>query len=791
MTAPPGQRIGPYRLGALVGTGGMGVVYAAEREGPDFVQRVALKLIRAGFADPKLEERLRRERRILARLEHPGIARFIDGGTTATGQSFFAMEFVEGTTLLPYCAEHALGVPARLQLFLQVADALHYAHQQLVVHGDLKPGNILVTLDGHAKLLDFGIAELLDAGAPAEAGPRSTPWLTPAYASPEQVHGERLTTLADVYSLGVVLYELLTGRLPYPVLGAGAAEVAQVIGAVEPVRPSHAVTDPGTRRVLAGDLDTILLTALAKEPGRRYASVAEFAADLRRHLDGEPVLARAPSARYRLGKFIRRHRASVAAAGLVLLSLVAGIAATAWQARVAGRERDVAEAAQRRAEQVSDFLVGLVEASDPRRSYFDSLAARSMLTEGLARVDRLDQEPLLQARMLDALSRIQMSFSDFDAALGLQQRALALRRATLGERHADVAASYEAMALTLRQQGRLAPAESLIGLALALDRAVLAPGAPALAHTLLTATNIAVALGPLDRAQVYAEEAYHIMRRVPPGQEVLGAEAIRVMGSVLRRRGQLDSAERVFREYVAYHERHFGPNSAAAALSLTHLGDLYAEALDRPAEAESLYNRSLALQAATLGPLHPSTVHARGSLAALLGRRGELERAESLYLANVEVLARSVGRESESTGEEFDKLSALMMAAGRPARARTYSERAVAARMGTGRGEPGLSASLGGLARAEAALGHVRRGLVLAESSLALRRRAFGDSAPQMTASYELLAALHAQLGHARVAESLYTVQLGVMRRYLPPDHPQLRRVQALLSGPPAEAERP
>ncbi len=791
MTAPPEQRIGPYRLGALVGTGGMGVVYAAEREGPDYVQRVALKLIRAGFADPRLEERLRRERRILARLEHPGIARFIDGGTTGTGQSFFAMEFVEGTTLLSYCAAHGLDLPARVRLFLQVADALHYAHQQLVVHGDLKPGNILVTPDGHAKLLDFGIAELLDAGAPADTSPRSTPWLTPAYASPEQVRGERLTTLADVYSLGVVLYELLTGRLPYPVHGAGAAEVAQVIGAVEPVRPSQAVADPGTRRALAGDLDTILLTALAKEPGRRYASAAEFAADLRRHLDGEPVLARAPSARYRLGKFIRRHRASVAAAGLVLLSLVAGIAATAWQARVARRERDAAETAQRRAEQVSDFLVGLVEASDPRRSYFDSLAARSMLTEGLARVDRLDQEPLLQARMLDALSRIQMSFGDYGAALGLQQRALALRRAELGERHADVAASYEAMALTLRQQGRLAPAESLIGLALALDRAVLPPDAPALAHTLLTATNIAVAVGPLDRAQAYAEEAYRITRRVPPGQEVLGAEAIRVMGSVLNRRGRLDSAELLFREYVAYHERHFGPNSAATALSLTHLGDLYAQALGRPAEAESLYHRSLALQAATLGPLHPYTVHVRGSLASLLGARGEYARAESLYLTNVEVLSRSVGKESRSVGEELDWLAALMLTAGRPERARAYSERALAARERARPGDPAISSSLGGLARAEVALGHGRRGLLLAESSLALRRRAYGDSAPQVTSGYELLATLHARLGHAHVAESLYTVQLAIMRRYLPPDHPELRRVQALLAGPPGEAERP
>ncbi len=287
--APSLEWIGPYRLIRRIGEGGMGIVFLAERSGEGFSQVVALKLIRAGFADPRLQERLAEERRLLARLEHPGIARLIDGGSTPGGQPYYAMEFVEGTDLLQYCDDHALPLHARLELFIEICDAVHYAHQQLVVHRDLKPGNVRVTPDGRPKLLDFGLAKALENDDGGDAT-QTAPWLTPAYAGPEQLKHGRVSILTDVYALGVVLYELVTGVKPYQVDGLNPAELTRVVCEVVPRAPSTVVKDTaafGTpvgavRRMLAGDVDVIVLKALAKEPERRYGSVAELADDIRR-----------------------------------------------------------------------------------------------------------------------------------------------------------------------------------------------------------------------------------------------------------------------------------------------------------------------------------------------------------------------------------------------------------------------------------------------------------------------------------------------------------------------------
>ena len=463
-------RIGPYRLVEMLGVGGMGVVYRAEREAADFTQRVALKLIRAGFVDPLLEERLKRERRILARLEHPGIARFIDGGTTDTGQSFFAMEFVEGLTLFDYCAANQLSIEERIRLFQDVCHALQYAHQQLVIHGDLKPGNIMVTPDGRPKLLDFGIAELMDATGEAGNPTRSVPWFTPEYASPEQIRNQRLTTQTDVYALGVVLYELLAGKRPYEVSGLRPAELELVICEREPRPPSQVSDSPAVRRELSGDLDTIVLHAMAKEPARRYASAEHLAADLERYVEGRPVKARPDSRGYRFGKFVRRHRTLVTVLALLFFSLVGGMAAVAWQAAVARRQRDVAETARRESDAVTGFLMELFEAADPRQSGLDTLTVTTLLRHGLDRVNTLDHQPVLQARLLDALARVHTGMGRREEARELFERSLGLQQGHLRPRDPALAQSYIGLALNYRQQNELAPAESLITLALALER---------------------------------------------------------------------------------------------------------------------------------------------------------------------------------------------------------------------------------------------------------------------------------------------------------------------------------
>jgi non-specific serine/threonine protein kinase/serine/threonine-protein kinase len=353
------RRVGPYRVLGTIAQGGMGTVYRAVRDDDTFQKTVALKLVRGGAASDYLERRFRQERQILARLQHPNIAAILDGGTTDEGDPYLVMEHVEGRPLTVYCSEEGLGTRERLVIFGAVCGAVQYAHQNLVVHRDLKPDNILVTAEGTPKLLDFGIAKLLAAGVDPDTAPTATllPMMTPEYASPEQVKGEPVTTASDVYSLGVVLYELLAGRRPYAVKTDSLQEIVRAVCQTEPPPPSIAVktreggaaAEPatGTRPTaseLKGDLDTIVLRALHKEPARRYASVQEFADDLRRHLDGQPVRARADTLGYRAGKFVRRHRVAVTAGALVMLSLLGGIVATVRQQRIAEAHRARAEA---------------------------------------------------------------------------------------------------------------------------------------------------------------------------------------------------------------------------------------------------------------------------------------------------------------------------------------------------------------------------------------------------------------------------------------------------------------
>ncbi len=412
------RRIGPYRLVRELGQGGMGTVFLAVRDDDVFHKRVAVKLLKRGMDTDAIVQRFRAERQILAGLDHPNIARLLDGGTTDDGLPYLVMEYVEGAPLIEYADARDLYVAARLDLFLQVCAAVQHAHQNLVIHRDLKPANVLVTADGVPKLLDFGIAKLLN---PEMAGHTMAPTapglqlMTPEYASPEQVRGEVVTTATDVYSLGVLLYEFLTGRQPYRLTSRALPEIVRVVCEEAPVQPSLAVTRPldaatardtatttsprSTRitdshrlqRRLEGDLDNIVLKALSKEPTRRYASVDQFAEDVRRHLAGLPVLARPDTFGYRASKFVRRHRGAVAAGVAVVLALVLGLVGVAWQARVASRER--ARAEQRFDDVRSLANAFLFDVHDAVRDLSGSTAARQLMVQkGIEYLDKLARD---------------------------------------------------------------------------------------------------------------------------------------------------------------------------------------------------------------------------------------------------------------------------------------------------------------------------------------------------------------------------------------------------------------
>jgi serine/threonine-protein kinase len=435
----PGSSVGPYRLIRKLAHGGMGTVWLAQRSDGLITRRVALKLPRGAWQRAALLDRMGREREILSRLEHQHIGRLYDTGLTEDGQPYLALEYIEGTHIDHYCTEHALDIPARLHLFLQVLDAVAHAHARLIVHRDLKPSNILVTGDGQVKLLDFGIAKLLTEGqAP---GTRLTQLagrpLTPEYASPEQRAGEPLTIVSDVYSLGVVLYELLTGARPDKRTDAGGADD------VEPALPSMAASPPlGTR--LRGDLDTMTLKALKKSPDERYPTVNAFADDIRRHLRGLPILARPDAPWYRVSKFARRHAVPLAAAATVLLAVVVGAGVSIWQARLARDE-------QRRAEEVKEFIASIFEGASPYVAAGQKLSAVDLLKQARSRIDRLETpRPELRTELMTLVGSSLAELTEFAAAEPILRETADEAARTLGPDHALTLRARTVLALTHR-----------------------------------------------------------------------------------------------------------------------------------------------------------------------------------------------------------------------------------------------------------------------------------------------------------------------------------------------------
>ena len=484
-----GRRIGPYQIIQELGEGGMGSVYLAVRADDEYQKRVAIKVVQHDLGNPEILRRFRTERQILAGLDHPYIARLLDGGTTPDGMPYVAMEYVEGAPIDRYCESNRLPIDERLKLFRDVCAAVHYAHQNMVIHRDIKPGNILVTADGVPKLLDFGIAKLLNP----ELGPQTQAitrmamrLMTPEYASPEQIRGEPITTASDIYSLGVVLYELLTGHRPYRFKTYLSQEIEQIVGHEEPARPSTVVGRQNTnresskntatskrearerakrRRQLAGELDAIVMMALRKEPQRRYASADQFSNDVRRHLEGRPVLARPDTVSYRAAKFIKRHKLGVAAAALISVTLIGGIAATAWQARIAQAERARAERRFSDGRKLAGSFI--FEMHDKLADLPGSTRAReSLVKSALEYLNSLAQDagddPALQRELALAYQRVgdvqgnptNANLGDTAGALASYRKALAIAE-TLVVGHPADAEAQRTLALIHQRVGDL------------------------------------------------------------------------------------------------------------------------------------------------------------------------------------------------------------------------------------------------------------------------------------------------------------------------------------------------
>jgi len=647
-----GKKVGPYTLVRRLGAGGMGTVFLAERETEEFRQRVAIKFLQAAVATPAIHRRFLEETRILARLEHPGIGRFIDAGVTSDGHPYYAMEYVFGQNLLEYCDDRELATEDRLRVFLGVCDPVRYAHAQLIVHRDLKPGNILVTPEGHVKLLDFGIAKVLDPDADDLTA--TMPFFTPAYASPEQARGDRATALSDVYSLGVLLYQLLSGRRPYEVGQLTPAQIQLAICEMPVERPSSAIgrestggtkraeglsteevgrrrstTPAALRRRLSGDLDHIVLKAMAKEPERRYGSVGELADDIARYLEGRPVLAQPDSLSYRARKFVARHKVAVVAGSLVALSLIGGTIATAWQAHRVRVQATIASVEAVKAQRVADLMVDIFRLSDPSQTLGSTVTAREILDRGADRIQReFDDQPLVKAELLTQVAGVYGNLGLIDRGEALIREAIDIQRAN-DEDDLVVSKSLSQLGDLLELARRRDESAEVYREALALREDIRGPDSVT-AHARL---NLAWALRELGEG----EEAESLFRSALETWQALGNETTADLMStysglaaVLHDRGSQGAADSVFEAVIAEYATNDGPPHPLAATALINVG-MVRRLQDRYAEAARLLETGLAMRRRLYDPGHPDLIEAMNEYGAVLNSLGRHEEAKALF----------------------------------------------------------------------------------------------------------------------------------------------------------------
>ena len=707
------ERIGPHRLLREIGRGGMGTIYLAVRDDGQFQQEVAIKLVQGaygGLESSAALNRFRRERQILADLHHPNIARLLDGGVTDQGLPYFVMEYIEGDVLTRYCEAHELSAAQRIELFRTICGAVQAAHRSLVVHCDLKPSNILVTAEGVPKLLDFGIARLLDvrddSADPLTVAPRP---MTPAYACPEQVRGQALTTASDVYSLGVVLYELLTGRRPYEIDGLSGYEIERVICEQEPDKPSVV-----SRRRLAGELDTIVLKALAKEPEQRYGSADQLAEDLKRHLEGLPVLARRPTLAYRSAKFLRRHRLGVAASLLLLASLVGGIVSTAHQARVA-------EQRGRTAERELEFLIDLFESADPEDSKFGTLTLRDMLDMGAESIgSELVDEPLAQAALKDAMGEVYRKLGDHDVAEALIVPALETRRRLLDRGHADLATSLHHLGSLRFDQARFEEARQLLAEALALRESL------------------------------------------EGGESLKVADSVNDLALVMGRQGLFEQAEVLHRRALGIRRRLLGEPHLKVSTSLNNLAGIYL-AQGRLEEAEELYREVLDMRRQLLGDEHPRVATSLNNLARMLARRKHYEESKTLYLEALDLRRKLLGRHHR-VAETLNNLGVTCYRMKDYDQARTFFSEALAIyREQLGEDHPQVAEAMDSLAATLLKLDRDRDAEALLREALAFyRRRGIANDSESVPTLHRLGGLLLAR-GESSEAEALLRQALSIL----------------------------
>ncbi|MEZ5399363.1 MAG: serine/threonine-protein kinase [Bryobacteraceae bacterium] len=752
-----GARIGAYEIVRELGHGGMGSVYLAKRWDDAYARQVALKLLHPAHASPNLVARFQAERRFLASLQHPNVASVYDAGTTAEGVPYLVMEYVEGERLDLYCRNHAVPRRQRLEIFRKICGAVQHAHRNLIVHRDLKPANIIVNGDGEPKLLDFGIAKLTESAG--DESPRLTGTytilMTPDYASPEQARGEPVTTSTDIYSLGVILYEVISGRRPYQIRSRSVTEIARTVG------------ETGAEPLASGedDLDRIAAKALEKDPALRYESAEQFSADVGRLLSGMPVIAREQNWSYRAGTFVRRHRLAVAASAAVLAVIVGfGIAMAVLASRLA-EQRDVARQEQVRAREAARFLTSIFEAAAPDQSGGEKLTAEEVLDRGALRVDReLQGQPELLAAVKDSIANTFRSLGQYPKALTQAQQGLESRRKRYGSSSEEVAAGLATLGGVYYDTGQYEACLKALLEALAI-REKNGRNRAGIADSLLSVSDAYDATGDSRTAEEYARRAMATFREADGAKSAAAANAMVSLAALLRHRGEFTEAEALLGESLTIRRALFGENHLDVAHSLNHLGRLHYQKGEY-ATAEPLVREALEIRRRVMGPNHLSTVASNSALAGILSAKGDNAAAEAAYRESMRMLNATFGDNHPFVAAAAYSIAATIEDGGEFERAEAEARRALDLhRSLVGKSHPNTARALMLEGRLLTKLGRTSKAEPLLREGLRIRSEKLTAPHFEIAEAEALLGECLMRQGRLREAEPLLTGSYPVMAK--------------------------
>jgi len=771
-----GTWIGSYRLVEEIGLGGMGIVYRAERAEAEFEQTVAVKLLQRCLRTDDAEQRFRAERQVLARLEHPGVAQLLDGGVTQEGRPYLVMEYIEGQPITEYAEEKTLGLETSLDLVEQALEAVEAAHRQLVVHRDLKPSNVLVTDTENGpqvKLLDFGIAKLLDDSIPVTRPQTRTgqQLMTPTYAAPEQVTGNEITVATDVYQLGMLAYELLAGKHPFDLSDKSRSEAERILLEKDPPPPSE--RSQSQSAALRGDLDTILMNALRKDPEQRYSSVEALRADLRRYRSAEPIEARPATMRYRIRKFVGRHRWGLGVAVAFVLLLVGAGTLLVHQRNRAQRSAERAREEAAAARQVSTLLVDLFETADPYGSA-DTLTARTLLRRGERRLEQLQGQPALRARLLDGIGRTYRGLGEYALADSLHESALRLRRRVHDAPNSEVAASFFHLGRVRQDRGRYATAESLHTRALSIQRRLYEAPHPEIARSL---HHLAIAKREqeaIETADSLFRAALSMKRAVYEGPHAAIATTLNDWGLTLNAQGQYAAADSVYREALSIRRQVLGSRHPSTAATLNDLG-LTLEDQGKYSAADSIFRKALLIKREALGPEHPATGVTLFNIAALKKEKEALAAADSILRETLSIMREALGPKDLSKATTLSELANVREERGQFASAEALYRKALSIeRQALGRKHANTVITLSALASVLRKQGEYAAADSLYRKVLALRKENQGPRSLETAKTLNNWGLTLKEKGEYVAADSLYRLSLSIKREKMGAEDPDL-----------------